>query len=135
MVVTKEQRNGNRVAQVGCHSPAALPAITRQRLAFLRRDASRSLAARVRLGYAGAMKLTLLYFAHLAERTGTREETRDVPDGTTTRELPALLAEAHPKLGDTLQSCRIAVDEEFASGDTTLKDGQTIAFIPPVSGG
>jgi molybdopterin converting factor subunit 1 len=81
------------------------------------------------------MKLRLLYFAHLAERTGAREETLQVPDGARAGDLRALVEAAHPKLGAALNACRIAVEEEFVDDDAPLEDGQTIAFIPPVSGG
>lgn len=81
------------------------------------------------------MKLKLLYFAHLAERAGTREETREFADGVNAGGLRALVEQAHPKLGGALGSCRVAVDEEFAGDDMPLRDGQTVAFIPPVSGG
>jgi molybdopterin synthase sulfur carrier subunit len=81
------------------------------------------------------MKLKLLYFAHLAERAGAREETREFADGVIAGGLRALVEQAHPKLAGALATCRIAVDEEFASDDTPLHDGQTVAFIPPVSGG
>jgi molybdopterin synthase sulfur carrier subunit len=81
------------------------------------------------------MRVTILYFAHLADRTGTREEAREIPQGTTAAVLRELLAKAHSKLGDALKSCRIAVQEEFVEPGTILNDGQTIAFIPPVSGG
>jgi molybdopterin converting factor subunit 1 len=81
------------------------------------------------------MKLTILYFAHLAERTGTREETRDVPDGVSAGDLRELIERAHPKLAGMLTSVRLALDEEFAPDTTPLRDGQTVALIPPVSGG
>jgi molybdopterin converting factor subunit 1 len=81
------------------------------------------------------MHVTILYFAHLPERTGTREETREFAEGMTTGALKEELALAHPKLADALDGCRVAVDEEFVSDNTPLRDGQTIAFIPPVSGG
>lgn len=81
------------------------------------------------------MKLTVLYFAHLVERTGTRQESRDTPAGITAGALRDLLAGAHPKLGDALKSCRLAVNEEFAPDATVLQPGDTVAFIPPVSGG
>lgn len=81
------------------------------------------------------MKLILLYFAHLSERTGVREEARDVAPGCTPAKLRELLRAAHPKLGDALAACRIAIDEEFSDDAAVLKDGQTVAFIPPVSGG
>jgi sulfur-carrier protein len=81
------------------------------------------------------MRVTILYFAHLVDRTGTREETREVPNGATAVILRDLVAKAHTKLGESLKTCRIAVDEEFVDGGTLLRDGQTVAFIPPVSGG
>ena len=81
------------------------------------------------------MRVTILYFAHLADRTGTREETREVPKGATASVVRDLVVKAHAKLGDALKSCRIAVDEEFVDAGTILRDGQTVAFIPPVSGG
>lgn len=77
----------------------------------------------------------ILYFAHLPERTGTREETLAVPDGTSAGQLRALLEKAHPELGGALESCRVAINEEFVQDATPLADGQTVAFIPPVSGG
>lgn len=79
--------------------------------------------------------VTVLYFAHLAERAGTREESRDVPDGATAGDLRAMIEQAHPKLSGMLAGVRVAVDEEFVKEDTPIKPGQTIAFIPPVSGG
>jgi molybdopterin synthase sulfur carrier subunit len=81
------------------------------------------------------MKLTLLYFAHLAERTGAREESRELPEGCTIVKLLEILRGAHPKLGDALGACRIAIDEEFSDDAAVLHEGQTVAFIPPVSGG
>jgi molybdopterin converting factor subunit 1 len=81
------------------------------------------------------MRVTILYFAHLADRAGTREETREVPEGTSAAILCDLLAQAHTKLGDVLKACRVAVDEEFVDRSTVLRDAQTVAFIPPVSGG
>ncbi|MEC0297126.1 MULTISPECIES: molybdopterin converting factor subunit 1 [Peribacillus] len=34
-----------------------------------------------------------------------------------------------------LETVMTAVNEEFADDDTILSDGDTVAFIPPVSGG
>ena len=81
------------------------------------------------------MAITVLYFAHLAERTGTREERIDVPAESTASSVRKFVSMLHPKLGESLSACRVAVDEEFAADDTPVHDGQTVAFIPPVSGG
>ncbi|MCC6464953.1 MAG: molybdopterin converting factor subunit 1 [Planctomycetes bacterium] len=81
------------------------------------------------------MNLRILYFAHLVERAGAREETRTLPPGCTPAALRRLLAAEKPRLGEALAGCRVAVDEEFAREDTPLRAGQVVAFIPPVSGG
>ncbi|MCB9894279.1 MAG: molybdopterin converting factor subunit 1 [Planctomycetes bacterium] len=80
-------------------------------------------------------RITVLYFAHLTERTGTREEQLDLPADATAGSVRKFVESLHPKLGGTLATCRVAVDEEFASDETVVHDGQTVAFIPPVSGG
>jgi len=79
--------------------------------------------------------VTVLYFAHLPDRTGLREELVAVGDSSTVAALVKALESRHVKLMGALSSCRVAVDEEFATLDTILRHGQTVAFIPPVSGG
>jgi molybdopterin synthase sulfur carrier subunit len=79
--------------------------------------------------------ITVLYFAHLAERTGTREERIDLLGDATAGSVRKFVENLHPKLAGALGSCRVAVDEEFASDETVVSDGQIVAFIPPVSGG
>ncbi|MCA8912138.1 MAG: molybdopterin converting factor subunit 1 [Planctomycetes bacterium] len=81
------------------------------------------------------MAIKVLYFAHLAERAGTREEDVDVPGEATAASVRKFVETLHPKLDGALGACRVAVDEEFAADDTPVHDGQTVAFIPPVSGG
>ncbi|MHC4841382.1 MAG: molybdopterin converting factor subunit 1 [Planctomycetota bacterium] len=81
------------------------------------------------------MKIKLLCFAHIAERIGGRELEVEAPDGCTAEALMQQLEAEHPKLQGALSSCRVAVDEEFTKPDMALSDGQTVVFIPPVSGG
>ncbi|MDC1142517.1 molybdopterin converting factor subunit 1 [Planctomycetota bacterium] len=81
------------------------------------------------------MKVNLLCFAHIAERIGSRELVLDAPDGCSAEALMQQLEADYPKLQGALSACRIAVDEEFTKPDITLTEGQTIVFIPPVSGG
>jgi molybdopterin converting factor subunit 1 len=79
--------------------------------------------------------ITILYFAHLAERAGTREERIELMGDATAGSVRKFVANLHPRLGDALGTCRVAVDEEFSDDDAVVRDGQTVAFIPPVSGG
>ena len=52
----------------------------------------------------------------------------------TVRELRAWLLDAYPAFGE-LVSFAIAVEEEYASDDRVIAGGETVAVIPPVSGG
>ncbi|NRD77240.1 molybdopterin converting factor subunit 1 [Bacillus sp. BRMEA1] len=74
----------------------------------------------------------VLMFAHLRDAVG--QESLDIAaSGKTVAELKAMLMEKYdlPKL-DTVMT---AINEEFAGEDEIIRDGDVIAFIPPVSGG
>ncbi|WP_144551783.1 molybdopterin converting factor subunit 1 [Bacillus sp. X1(2014)] len=75
----------------------------------------------------------VLFFAHLRDAVGGAEFLTVDAGGKTVAELKAELAAKYdlPKM-DTVMT---AVNEEFASNDEVIQDGDEIAFIPPVSGG
>jgi molybdopterin converting factor subunit 1 len=81
------------------------------------------------------MRVRVLYFAAAREQAGCSETDVDVADGTTVGALFDHLADGNPALADVLRACRAAVDEEFAARGTALSAGQTVAVLPPVSGG
>ena len=83
------------------------------------------------------MRLTVLLFANLAELIGERSFTIELDDASepTARTLLDQLIVQHPALEPWTDRIAIAVDEQYATRDTVLRDGQTIALIPPVSGG
>lgn len=74
------------------------------------------------------MSVTVRLFAGLRERAGWSE-----------RELDGLshVADVWPALdlGDEPAGLLYAVNKEYASADTSLRDGDEVALIPPVSGG
>jgi molybdopterin converting factor subunit 1 len=78
-------------------------------------------------------KLHITYFAILREQSGRSEETVDTA-AATAREFYEELRARH-RFSLPVSRLRVAVNGEFASWDTTLADGQRIAFIPPVAGG
>ncbi len=80
------------------------------------------------------ISVTILYFAKLKESRGVAEETLQVASGTHAHALYERLKEQHG-LGLSITHVQVAIDEAFASWDAVLEDGQTVAFIPPVSGG
>jgi molybdopterin converting factor subunit 1 len=80
--------------------------------------------------------LTVLYFAALRDLAGTSEERLDLPDGElSVGELLGVLEQRKPALHGRLASVRVAVNEEFTERSTMLRGGETVALIPPVSGG
>lgn len=81
------------------------------------------------------MKVRLLYFAVLRDIAGRDAEELALPEGTTARDVWQTLRAAHAKLAGYLQPPMSAINESYASPDTVLRDGDELAFIPPVAGG
>jgi molybdopterin converting factor subunit 1 len=81
------------------------------------------------------MLVTVRLFARLRELTGASELAREVPDGATTRTLWQQLAGEFPALAAYERTISCAVNMEYAPFTTVLKQGDEVAFLPPVSGG
>lgn len=83
--------------------------------------------------------ITLLYFAGLRESLGTGSETLALPAQVSTlEELRAYLrARGGPWANalDPARNVRMAVNQDMAGGSSPVRDGDEIAFFPPVTGG
>jgi molybdopterin converting factor subunit 1 len=79
--------------------------------------------------------VTVLLFARLRELTGSSELRRDVPEGSTALDVWNGLAADFPALADYTRAISVAVNEEYARLGASVRDGDAIAFLPPVSGG
>ena len=83
--------------------------------------------------------MKLLYFAWMRERMGRAEEDLPLPAGVATvgaladwlrdRDAGGAAAFAQPGV------VRAAVNQEFAQPGATVRDGDEVAFFPPVTGG
>ena len=51
------------------------------------------------------------------------------------RDLYVTLTHDFPALAPLASSLLYAVNEEYVSGDHMIADGDTVAFLPPISGG
>ena len=84
------------------------------------------------------MAVTILYFAGLREALGRSCEQIALPVGVSRLgELHAhLLARggAWQALGQT-KNLRAAVNQKMAEMDASIRDGDEVAFFPPVTGG
>jgi sulfur-carrier protein len=74
----------------------------------------------------------VLFFAHLRDISGD-ESVEWNAAGKTVAELKE---EVISKFGfQNLDTVMTAINEEFATDEDVIQEGDTIAFIPPVSGG
>jgi molybdopterin synthase sulfur carrier subunit len=75
----------------------------------------------------------LRLFASAREAAGTG---RDELPGATVGELLSVARDRYGAgFGDVLTTCRIWVNGESATADTTISAGDEVAVLPPVSGG
>ena len=79
------------------------------------------------------MKVRL--FARLREIAGSAELPVEVADGSDAARLWEVLVARYPGLAPYRTSLSCAVNEDYARFTTPLKDGDEVAFLPPVSGG
>lgn len=80
------------------------------------------------------MKIRVLTFGIARDITNADNIVVEMPAGSDARALQARLQEQFPAL-KRLNSLQIAVNAEYASSDTLLRENDEIALIPPVSGG
>jgi molybdopterin converting factor subunit 1 len=79
--------------------------------------------------------VTVRLFARLRDIAGSAELTRDVTAGATIATVWRQLAGEYPELGRYERSISSAVNADYARMDQVLRDGDEVAFLPPVSGG
>lgn len=76
------------------------------------------------------MKVTLRFFSLLRDRMGCEEKIFEADGQKSAREIfDGIFDEKY------LPYTRFAVNWEYVPPDTILRDGDELAFIPPVSGG
>lgn len=83
--------------------------------------------------------VTILYFARLKEALGTGREELALPGGVHTlgalREALIRRGGAWAQELSASRPIRAAVNQEMASAEVPVHDGDEIAFFPPVTGG
>jgi len=83
--------------------------------------------------------VTVVYCARLREAFGRTSEQLALPEGL--RDVTALRALLRGRGGAWAEELadgkpvRAAVNQEMARGDVAIRDGDEIAFFPPVTGG
>ena len=81
------------------------------------------------------MSIRVLFFASLADITGAREFAVDAAGFTDIHSVFDSFVRDYPALESHRSSVLFAVNSSFAHAETPVRDGDEIAFFPPVSGG
>ena len=81
------------------------------------------------------MQIQVLYFAAFREAVGKDAETRELPERATVAELWKTLAGQVPFFARFPAMPPAAVNREYAEAGTALREGDEVAFLPPVAGG
>jgi molybdopterin converting factor subunit 1 len=81
------------------------------------------------------MKITVQFFAAMADAARARERELELPDGATVADAWAALKAGNERLGRFERSMLCAVNAEYATMEDTLREGDRAAFFPPVGGG
>ena len=80
------------------------------------------------------MEVKILFFGITTDLTGTSAVSLNIEEETTVKQLKNKLISTFNNLKNIHQFA-IAVNETYAEDDLVLKNNDTIAVLPPVSGG
>lgn len=77
------------------------------------------------------------FFAMLKNKVGQEEVKLDVPENISLETFKQILKKEFPAITEFLdkKSIMISVNQEFATNNTMIKDGDEVALLPPFSGG
>lgn len=83
------------------------------------------------------MQVTILLFATLKDIVGSKSLTLQLDDTSpvSVGVIRAELIHQYPQGEGNFRACIASLNEEFAFDADAVKDGDTLAFFPPVSGG
>jgi len=81
------------------------------------------------------MKIKVKFFAMCHEMFGRREENMEFLESATVMDILKRLESEKPEFAEYYDVMQIAVNWEYATKNTPLKNGDEVALIPPVTGG
>jgi molybdopterin synthase catalytic subunit len=81
------------------------------------------------------MNVTVLFFAHLREATGTERLDVELPDGADVGALAEAVLARWPALRPRLERYPVLVDGYRVDRSHALVEGAEVAWLPPVAGG
>jgi sulfur-carrier protein len=81
--------------------------------------------------------ITIKYFASLKSIAEKEEDSLEIENPISIDQLSDIISKRAPKMGAVIREKKvmISVNQEMASIDTIIHDGDEVAFLPPFSGG
>ena len=81
------------------------------------------------------IQVQTLFFAALSDMLGVQSLEFELTEPISAEDLFMKAALQRKVTEPPSYPIRYAINEEFASGNTLLKDGDIVAYLPPMSGG
>jgi len=81
------------------------------------------------------MTVRVRLFASLRETAGRGELELELPEGASAEDAWRALVDHHPRLAPSRTSLAAAVNRRYVEFHETLRAGDELVFLPPVSGG
>lgn len=81
------------------------------------------------------MRVTVRLFARLRDIAGATELSRDVAEPATAAAIWSGLVTEFPEFAPYEGSVSCAINADYARLTSAIRDGDEVAFLPPVSGG
>ncbi len=90
---------------------------------------------RLAAGQAPIQTVAVQFFGHYSEISGDEPILIGVPYDATVQDLVKVLEKRDARLKDLASHCRFAVNEDYIELTSDIMDGDSLAVLPPVSGG
>jgi molybdopterin synthase catalytic subunit len=81
------------------------------------------------------MRVRVLFFAALRDAVGSKEEVLELEAGLPLREVVSRVQARFPAVAAYGSRLAVSLNQERAGLDAPVRDGDEIAFLPPMSGG
>ena len=81
------------------------------------------------------MEVKILFFASFRDIVGSSSLQLAILESTTTTTVFEQQCQSYPQLKEGADQISVAVNKVYITAPVTLKDGDEVAFLPPISGG